>query len=343
MTTTIAVSPLGRQLENTGEVIKLDILVKDPEIFATYDKIEVWRALGGEGGPYDELTAVALSPARLPKGSEDPPLAPVTGPSVVLVGSALELLVNETYEIVVLFTGVDPLTYAMAASQIITQGQARVLAFVSNDGKLVVQTTGAGTGTSLRALHPGGGATKLGLPIGELTFGRDPRLNLIAGTYRYAFEDLFGSADYHYKIRFRNAATGGVSEFSLPHSVGARIGVDSNNLICGAADLVLGTGKPLINQPVHLHTEFNGTLVDGKVMVGTDISKMTDAHGHVEFMLVRGQRFGVSVPGTSLYRTITVPTDPNLQVFNLFDPGIADQDIFKVQVPEIIVAERRSL
>lgn len=341
MSTTIVVSPLGRQLENTGEVIKLDILVNDPAFFATYDKIEVWRSLLGQGGPYSELTAVELSPARIPADS-GPPTVPVTGPSVVISGEGLELLINGVDEVVIDFTGVDPLTFAQVAAQVLAQGQAKVLAYVNPSGKLILQTTAAGTGASI-LVRPTDGASKLGLPINERRYGQDPRLNLILETNRYTFEDLFGHEDYFYKIRFRNSATGAVSEYSLPHSVGARIGISSSHLICGKADLIQADGRPLINQEVHLHTEFNGAMVDGRVMVGTDLSRLTDAHGHVEFMLVRGQRFGVSVPGTSLFRTITVPTDPAKQVFNLFDPDIADEDVFRVQVPEIIVAERRSL
>lgn len=342
MTTTIVVSPLGRQPDNTGEVIKLDILVNDPTFFATYDKIEVWRSTLGQGGPYSELTAVELLPARIPDDPSGPPAVPVTGAQAVVVGEDLDVIVNGGTLVRATFTGSDPLTYAQVATQITAQGQAKVTAYVSSTGKLILQTTGAGTGVSI-LVDPTDAAARLGLLMGEIRYGRDPRLNLISGVNRYTFEDLFGNEEFHYRIRFRNSVTGAVSEHSLPHSVGARVGIDSANLICGKADLIQANGKPLINQEVHLHSEFNGSMVDGRVMVGTDLSKLTDAHGHVEFMLVRGQRFGVSIPGTSLFRTITVPTDTAREVFNLFDPDIADEDIFKVQVPELIVAERRSL
>jgi hypothetical protein len=60
----------------------------------------------------------------------------------------------------------------------------------------------------------------------------------------------------------------------------------------------------------------------------------------VEFILPRGQKVTVAVAGTSLVRTITVP---DRESFNLFDPDIADDDVFKVQVPLLVMAERRSL
>jgi len=342
MSTTIIVSPLGRQEENTGEVVKLDIFAKDQVLFSTYDKIEVWRSTTEQCGPYNELTAMSLTPARLPLGAEDPPVIPLAGPSAVLNGLVLKLLVNESDELVVTFSGVDPITYGVAAAQVLSQTMGAVEAYVTPIGEFVVQTAGAGPGSTLRVLSSDG-AAQLELPVDQLAFGREARLNLCSGTVRYQFEDRFGSESYFYKIRFRNASDGAVSEFSLPHSIGARAGTNPSNLIYGIADVIQGNGKPLINQPVQLYTEFTGLLVDGKVMVGTTLCKLTDVNGHVEFVLVRGQKFTVSVPGTSLYRTITVPTDPAKEVFNLFDPDIADADIFKVQVPEIIVAERRSL
>jgi hypothetical protein len=342
MATTIVVSPLGRQAESTREVIKLDILVTEQRIFDSFDRIEVWRSIDGQGGPYEPLTASSLLPARKPLMAGDPPSPAVTGPSVVIVGESLAVVVDQLYEVEIVFTGSDPLTYGQVAQQIIDQGQARVVAYVSSLGELVIQSTSAGTSASLK-LIPTDGSAKLGLFDETPAYGRDARPNLISGTYRYAFEDQLGSALFFYKIRFINSATGGVSEFSLPHGVGTRIGVSSNRLICGIANLIHGDGRPMINQPVHLHAEFNGSLVDGKLMVGTDVAKLTDEDGHVEFMLVRGQKFSVSFPGTSLFRTITVPTDETKDTFNLLDPELADDDVFKVASPEIIVAERRSL
>ena len=339
MVATIVISPLGRQLQNTGEVLRLAIVADDPDITELYDRIEVWRSIDGPGGPYSELTADVVSPARLPLGAADPPASPVIGPSAILSGTTLELVVDKELEVDILFSGSDPITYASAAAQIIAQGLGKVSSYVTALGVLVVETTGTGTGTSLEAKSTDG-AVQLGVPIGQLVYGLDARPNLIQGTEVYVFEDLFGSRDYHYKTRFRNSGLNTTSAFSLPQSVGASVGLDLSKLAIGIADLVQGNGKPLINQSVHVHANFNGTLVDGKLMVGTDIDRLTDENGHVEFALVRGQKFAVSVPGTSLFREITVP---DRATFNLFDPDIADADTFKIAIPDIIVAERRSL
>jgi len=113
--------------------------------------------------------------------------------------------------------------------------------------------------------------------------------------------------------------------------------------VVGQIDLVKADGRPLVGREVRLHLEFNGTIIDGKVLAGGDVVKDTDENGHVEFRLVRGQKLTVAVPGTDLYRQITTPEDQETQVFNLLDPNISGEDIFKVRVPELIVAERRSL
>lgn len=342
MSTTIVVSPIGQQLENTGEVIKLEVSLRDEDWLGTYNKLEVWRSTTEQSGPYSELTASELRPALLPPGAGDLPLLPVVGPSVALSGLELELLVNEKTPVTIAFTGVDPIPYANAATQIITKSGGLVSSYVTSKGVLAVATRVAGTGASLRVLSSDA-AAQLNLPVDVLVYGKDARLNLCEGKSLYQFEDIFGSADYYYKIRFRNSSTGAVSEFSLPHVVGTRLGTAPSNLAIGMADLIQGDGKALINQLVQLRAGFTGALVDGAIMAGTTLSKLTDIKGHVEFTLVRGQKFDVSVPGTSLFRTITVPTDLNVQVFSLFDPSIADEDIFKVQIPEIVIAERRSL
>jgi hypothetical protein len=74
---------------------------------------------------------------------------------------------------------------------------------------------------------------------------------------------------------------------------------------------------------------------------GADL--LTDSSGRVEFPLVRGLGVTVSVAGTSLVRDITVPVDITVDIFNLFDPTIGTDDNFRVQVPELDYAIRRTL
>ena len=340
---TISVSPLTVQDDPTSEVIQLEILVKDSDYVGFFNSLEIWRSLGIAAGPYEELTADSWGPALMPKDALDKPASPVTGPSFVLVGETLELRVNEKDDILVVFSGTDPLTLSDIAAQITSQGQMKVSAYVDVVGGLVLSTLDAGTGAVLE-LTGGSAAPLLGLPdTSPAYYGHDARLTLVEGINSYQFSDLRGSSAYFYKTRFRNKLTGAVSEFSQAFGATAALGVTAPNLACGELRLVQLDGKVLRNQEVRVHSQFNGTIVEGMHLAGGDVIKLTDDDGYVSFTLVRGQRVAVAIIGTNLVRDILVPTDPTIQVFNLLDPNIASEDVFKVSVPDLIYAEQRTL
>jgi len=215
VTTTIAVQPLELQGDTTGEVIELDIFLR--EVTETFDRLEVWRSRSGESGPYDELTAEDVSFPRLPETADDPPAAPIAGASVVLDGTTLELRVgNAPMEI--LFSGVDPITFGDAATQVTAQGMGLVTAYVAANGTFVLQ--GQTVGDLGRLEVTGGTAVPtLGLTLGALSFSKAARIHLVPGQLRYFFRDLLGSREYFYKTRRRNASNNSVSEFSRAFSV----------------------------------------------------------------------------------------------------------------------------
>jgi hypothetical protein len=341
--TTIAVTPIGRQQDATYEVIRLRVYVTEPEIFELYDRMEVWKSPRDlPSGPYEELTAESIKPALIPKDAADAPATPVAGPNAVLDGKDLQLRANETDDVVITFAGADPISFGDAATQVQAQGLGQVTAYVQNDGSFVVASLASGIFASLRVVG-GEAAPLLGLPTEEpdaLSFGKNARRHISSGISFYDFIDPWGSSAYNYKIRFRNAHTGAVSEFSQRFPGTKRLGLDPGDLAIGRVLLVQTDGKPLINQQVRVHLEFDGQEIDGRHLAGGDIVELTDATGLVEFTLPRGQRVSVLISGTKSVRTITVPDQ---DVFNLLDPAIADEDVFRVQVPEIVVAERRSL
>lgn len=328
------------------EIVQLQILVKREDYEDLFDQIEVWRSRDSIRGPYEELTADKWRTARIPKLTGDRPSSPVTGRYVTIVGLTLQLKVGETDDLVITFTGVDPLTFAEAAAQITSQGLTKVAAYVDEDGLLVVETTEPGTGAVLRIVG-GDAAPLLGLPTEEpdsLAFGRDARIPIKLGTESYLFTDVRGSDAYFYKTRFRNRLSLGVSEFSQPFSLGQAIGISSANIVCGTLDLVDTNGKPLVNREVTVFNRYQGDLVEGKFIAGFGENKLTDASGHVEFTLVRGAHMTVSISGTDIARNIVVPTDSDVTIFGLLDSDISTQDDgFVVQVPDIVYAERRSL
>jgi hypothetical protein len=332
----------------TTELVTLQILVTEADWLGLFDQIEVWRSRDTVQGPYEELTDESWKPARIPKLAGDEPTTPVTGALVVIDGETLEFRVNEddTADIEVTISGADPISLADIASQVTAQGLNKVRSYVDELGTLVVETREPGSRAILRVLETDGAAV-VALPTSEpesLSYGRDARLSLIAGTTSYEYSDIRGSTAYFYKTRFRNRLSGAFSEFSLPFTVGQATGISSANVICGELDLVGLDGAPLAFREVSVYSSYNGELVEGKLVSGPSLRELTDANGHVSFLLVRGTDVTVAISGTNIVRDITVPTDPDVSIFGLLDPSVSPQDdVFVVQRPDIVYAERRSL
>lgn len=330
------------------ELVTLQVLVTEDDWLGSFDQIEVWRSQDTVQGPYEELTDESWKPARIPKLAKDEPSSPVTGPLVIISGETLEFRVNEDDEddIEVTISGANPVSFADIASQITAQGLNKVRSYVDEDGTLVVETLQPGSGAVLRVLETDGAAI-VALPTTEpesLSYGRDARIPLIIGTSSYQFSDIRGSTEYFYKTRFRNRLSDGFSEFSQPFTVGQATGITSTNVICGELDLVGLDGSPLAFREVSVYSSYHGELVEDKLVAGGPQTRMTDANGHVEFLLVRGVAVTVAVSGTNIVRDILVPEDSSVAVFGLLDPSVSpSDDVFVVQRPDIVYAERRSL
>lgn len=337
---TLVVTPLGTHDEPQFEVVDLQIIVKEDDWVGAFDQVEVHRSRLTAGGPYDELTGERWLPARLPSTGGEP--SAIVGRSVNVVGQTLQLRLKERDDVYVTFSGGDPVTLAEVANQVTQQGLGQVTAHVDAAGELVVQTTEPGTGAVLRVITSSA-ASILALPQEELAFGQNNRVALLRGTTSYRFTDLSGSTEYFYRTRFRNRLTNAVSEFSQPFGVGAQVGVNPVNLVCGAARLVWPNGRPMCGREVHLRHIFSGAQVDGYTVGGQDLSGRTDADGHVEFTLIRGQLYDVTVAGLDLAVRVTAPTDPTVSSFSLLDPALnTQQDYFKVRIADIPFAARRN-
>lgn len=342
---TIAVTPTSLPDEPGDEVVSLNVRAKSQDFAGFFDVLEVWRSFGGEQGPFTEVTADQWMPARLPLTGGDRPASPVTGASIALVGKTIVFLVNDLDTVTITFTGTDPLTKAEAASQIETQSTGKLVAYVDSTGQVVVETPGTGTGALLQCTG-GTAAGDLGIDTttpSNTAYGRDARIQLRTNTEQYRFTDQRGKTDAYYRIRYRNRLNAATSDFSQPFGAGQVSTLADSSLVLGQLDLVDLQGRPLAYRQVRIHTNFNGVLVEGKLMAGGDLIGNTDLNGHVEFMLARGQKISVAVIGTDLVRDITVPTDTAVLAFNLLDPTLSTNDIFRVQVPELVYAERRTL
>jgi hypothetical protein len=318
--------------------VNLDIVIKDSDFNGMFDLLEVWRSRSTVGGPYGELTSDSREPARIPFNGGDAPSVPLDGPLVQVVGKELLFILNKKYSVSVLFSGTDPLTTAEAAIQIAAQSMGRLRSYVDSSFKLVVETTESGTGASLE-IPSTDAASILGLPItspDNLVFGKDSRIQLSLGVNEYTFVDFSGSTDFYYKIRFSSRLSGNVGEFSLPFSVGQEVGLSPGNLVLGYLDLVDLQGKPLVGREVSLSSQYNGTLVEGKSVIGNTVSKNTNISGHVDFNLIRGVTYELSISGSNLVKTIIASLDPTVAAFPLLDANMSEQvDYFRVRVPQI--------
>jgi hypothetical protein len=344
MATVILSSPTGDVEESSTEVVQLQIVVADLDFVGLFDQLEVWRA-DSDADPYRELTAELLTPARLPVDAGAPPSSSVTGASLNANGATLDLVVD-SQSLSITVSGTDPLTYAQIADQVTSKSTALVTAYVTVDGRFAVQSNTVGLPATLE-VQSSELAALLGLPMvspSNETSGRNARIPLVEGTGSYSFTDPYGRTGCLYRTRFRNSVVNSVSAFSPSFNVASVVGVGQSNLVQGTLDLVHANGSPLVNQEVRLHVEPAATLVDQKLVAGDDLIGVTDEQGHVEFTLVRGLELTVVISGTMIARRVTVPTSSNVSSFSLLDPTVtAEDDWFKVRVPQIAIAQRRSL
>lgn len=319
----------------TAALLRLDVRVAETDWSPLYNRLEVWRSLLGENGPYEELSASSW---------KCPEISCVPGAQMNLVGKELSLLVNETQAVVISFTGSDPLSRADVVAQLLAQGHGLLLAYES-DGVVFISTVQAGGLASLRVVG-GDAAAILGLPLTEpdsLKYGQDPRLPLMSGVSVYSFTDYWSDSTYFYRTRFSNSLTGAKSAFSEPIAATQRLGIDPSKVAIGYVRLLLPDGRPAATQEVLLYNTFAATRVEGMVVVGGPKQVLTDANGYAEFSLLRGFSFDIGVHGTSFIRRVTVPTDTTVLWFDVFDPAYGEDDAFTVQRTELPYADRKTL
>lgn len=302
-----------------------------------FDTLEVWRSRGEVGGPYEPLTSAGNTPARLPLGAADAPASPQAGPFVNANGKQLTLL-DGTSTLSITVSGSDPMTFAQCATQIASQTLGEVTAYVVGPA-LVIETREVGGHARLEVLG-GDLAGLVGLELNVPAFGREAHIPLIAGVTQYQFVDQQGDTSFFYKVRLRNSLLNLVSEFSDP--LVPLTTPEVTDATIGYVDLTDMDGGALEAREVRLYSRFNGALVNGRVVAGYSKNALTDKNGHVEFSLVRGLPITVAIAGTNLVRDLVVPVDPAIARFNLLDPALGTNDVFKVQVPDIPYAVRRS-
>jgi len=324
--------------QESGGFLELHIQVEDADWFGRYDRLEVWRSVLGEAGPYEELSAASFERAYLPADAGQP--SGIAGRYLNVDGKFLTLRVNKNYVSTVVFTGPDPRTMQEIAYQIREQA-AHVGSYVDAGGGLVIYGAAYGGISSIEVLA-GDAVPILGLEVGSIAYGKDPRLPLQPGV-QYFFTDYRTEKSYFYKTRFSNRLTNVKSPFSEPFSATQKLGVSPSSVVIGFVKLALPDGRAASSQEVTIYNTFLPQIVEGFTVVGGPKRLVTDDNGYVEFPLVRGIPIDIGVGGTSFVRRVQVPSDPNVLKFDVFDPAYGKDDNFSVQRADLPYADRKTL
>jgi hypothetical protein len=298
-------------------------------VIAAYNRIKVFRSIGNELGPWEEITGPALIAATL-GGSETEPF--------LLNGLTLELTVDGVSPITVAFAGADPYTAAAAATDITTALGALGTASDDGTGKVRMWTTNTGTDASFE-ITGGTGYANLGFQLNQYDIGEDARITLSAGVQDYSEIDHNGSRDYWYRTRYYHTGTGAQSEYSTAFPGATVLKMPSTDLITGTVHLVDLRGNALPHQRISMYNLFEPSIRSTYGVFGMEHDFYTDEDGYGESVFVRGALVEVTFENTSVNRRIRVPTSGS--EFDILDPTLAP-DIFGISSPTYVWAERRS-
>jgi hypothetical protein len=295
-----------------------------------YDAFAVSRSRGGEAGPYEPLMSPWWRPASFSIPFQN---------GYNVVNKQLQLLLDGRVDVVVTLTGTDAASIVADLSAALPG--LLVVEWPGGDAPIVFHGGSVGLGASLRV--DGDAAPLLGLVAGEERYGLDAWRRLQAGQLSYDFTDPRGLETDFYQVRlFKTLSPSSCVKYS-PVPGALRGGIGAEHLIEGYCQLFDMTGRPVENALVSLYASQRAYPPDGAGGIfPASVDVKTDRMGRARAQVVRGARLTLSISGTNLAREIMVPTEG--QEFDLLDPSISvDADAYKVQVPNIIVGERRSL
>ena len=317
-------------------------IVLDTVDTTQFDVLEVQRSKLTANGPYEEVTAATYEGARLPKGASGVvPDPAVSGPLVLANGMTLEFKIQgvSSRELTVTLSGSDPLSYGQVAQQIVAQS-GQYLKSWATSSQLIIETVEIGPQVTLE-ITGGDAAPALGLPIGVVAQGKRARHMLENDKNVYEFVDPYGSQLFFYRVRQRHSITGLLGTWVGPFQAK---GVPTQlEPIIGYVDMIDGSGRPLPDKEVLVYGKSSSQLIGGRVVAPLSERRLTDVKGRARFQLLRGQHVTVAIMGTDIVREVTVPTSEDVTLFNLLDPGIARDDAFDVQVPDVPYANRTTL
>jgi hypothetical protein len=326
---TTVLSPSTHQIE-------LHIATPLSEWQGKWTHVEVWRSVLGEGGPYEPLFSHTELPARVPVYGGD--RTTLDGDTVDLTGKTLSLKIGQTpWEFA--YPGPYPMTVKALAVQL--ELALPVRAWVDSDRRLVLETIQVG-GTALLEVLPSEAATLLGLPTSSPS-------NISAGKRRpYALDpmeqelvvaDPFGDDSYFYQSRYTDGAL--VSSWSVPVSgLTSRREVPASNLAVGYVRL-FQAGVPTAGRRVVVHPVRTPAPEADWAEIQLPLEGLTDGDGRVEFQLMRGRTYDVSISGTGSIRRVRIPMTGSGPYY-LLGPELAVDDGMSIHKLDIGYADRRN-
>lgn len=317
----ILVRPQRAPVRVDTEMIELEIVLREEDFAGVFDELEVWRSR--TAGRYEQLTGDSWEPARLPdpypgaldSGSEGPPLA--------VQGKDLRLRIDRRHDLIVVLTE----TRLRAVAQEIESQSRNLLRCSGGEGGVLrVETTTPGSAAHIEVV--GGEASPHLFAPGQIeAIGKVARIGLRLGHERYLFADIHGGARYLYKTRFRNSATGALSDFSDSFSADSATVRRVQDLVVGRLELRDPEGRALAGMEVRLEPK-GLAHAEGALAGVTPLVRSTNERGCVEFELVRGLRATVAIQGTPIVRDIVAPSNPVVESFDLLGREVRDEASF---------------
>lgn len=290
----------------------------------SFNCYEVQRSRFGDAGPWEDLHALS--------GSRGARFYIESKPAYDVDGLELELIVDRTQEVTVLFSGTTPADVTASFNNVMPS-----IITAENASMVVVSALSVGHDSSIEIIESDV-STKLGL-VPRLHLGASSCPALVPGQEAYTFVDPAAQDSWYYRARYLHRTTGAVGLWGVPVPARANVAIDPSELIKGEIYVTDPTGKPVQNVLILLDVQADSSTLG---MLPMQLQQFTDIDGYASILVRRGVTAVFSVAGTGIARKILVPSTG--ATFDLADFSLSTQpDAFAVQVPNIKVGERRSM
>ncbi len=318
----------------TNDPVQVSYFIADiSAAVAGYNRIRWHRSISGQAGLYTVVTGAAAAAPSLTSPNAEPHQ---------LNGKTLNIRINGTTDVEVVFASSDPVSSLDAGTEI-TGETALLTADVDSDGCLVL--TGVTTGSNSTIEITGGDAAPyLGFGTGDGSAGLDQDSVLVGGTHEYFYTDYNSSTDYWYRVELLHSSLLDSTGLGVPFPANAADKVAASQTLVAFIRLADLSGYAIPGKRITINNTFAPNLaVDQSRNWGIfrhSVQMTTDRNGYAEIRLLRGAVVDVSIDGTGFVRRITIPTTGD--AVDLLDSSLVSSDEFGIVQPTIDFAIRFS-